>query len=245
LNSAIRAAAAKGEQLFVGIGLITFMVLPSLRRRVGREFFCLCVGSTAMVAVITILPNLSVDYGVLRAFQEALILLAPVLVAGSLAVFSPLGRVRALRTSAVVCLGIFISTTGLLPQVLGGYPAQLSLNNSGQYYDVYYVHPQEVAAVDWLAARPGVLPDGIQAENLTSRFIFNARSDVTGSQVITDIYPTLVRRSSWMILSYSNVHTRQATSDYDGDLLTYEYPMGFLRKTKNLVYNNDGAEIYK
>jgi uncharacterized membrane protein len=245
LNGAIRDAAAKGEQLFVGIGLITFMVLPSLRRRVGREFFCLCVGSTAMVAVITVLPNLSVDYGVLRAFQEALILLAPVLVAGSLAVFSPLGRVRALRTSAVVCLGIFISTTGLLPQVLGGYSAQLSLNNSGQYYDVYYVHPQEVAAVDWLAARPGVLPDGIQAENLTSRFMFNARSDVTGSQVIADIYPTLVRRSSWMILSYSNVHTRQATSDYDGDLLTYEYPMGFLRNTKNLVYNNDGAEIYK
>ena len=245
LNGAIRDAAAKGEQLFVGIGLITFMVLPSLRRRVGREFFCLCVGSTAMVAVITILPNLSVDYGVLRAFQEALILLAPVLVAGSLAVFSPLGRVRALRTSAVVCLGIFISTTGLLPQVLGGYSAQLSLNNSGQYYDVYYVHPQEVAAVDWLAARPGVLPDGIQAENLTSRFMFNARSDVTGSQVIADIYPTLVRQSSWMILSYSNVHTGQATSDYDGDLLTYEYPMGFLRNTKNLVYNNDGAEIYK
>src|ERR1039457_4166427 len=245
LNGAIRDAAAKGEQLFVGIGLITFMVLPSLRRRVGREFFCLCVGSTAMVAVITILPNLSVDYGVLRAFQEALILLAPVLVAGSLAVFSPLGRVRALRTSAVVCLGIFISTTGLLPQVLGGYSAQLSLNNSGQYYDVYYVHPQEVAAVDWPAARPGVLPDGIQAENLTSRFMFNARSDVTGSQVIADIYPTLVRQSSWMILSYSNVHTGQATSDYDGDLLTYEYPMGFLRNTKNLVYNNDGAEIYK
>jgi hypothetical protein len=48
-----------------------------------------------------------------------------------------------------------------------------------------------------------------------------------------------------MILGYSNVHTRQATSDYDGDLLTYAYPMGFLRNIKNLVYNNDGAEIYK
>lgn len=245
LNGAVRDAAAKGEQLFVGVGLITFIVMPSLRRRVGREFFYLCVGSTAMVAVITLFPNLSVDYGVLRAFQEALILLAPVLVAGSLAIFSPLGQARALKISTAACLGIFISTTGFLPQVLGGYPAQLGLNNSGQYYDVYYVHPQEVAAVNWLAGKPGVLPNGIQAEDFTNRFMFNTKAAVNGSQVITDIYPTLVRRSSWMILGYSNMHTGQATSNYDGDLLTYEYPMGFLRNTKNLVYDNGGAEIYR
>jgi uncharacterized membrane protein len=245
LNGAIRAAAAKGEQLFIGLGLILFIVIPRLRRYVGREFFCLCLGSMAMVAVITVLPNLSVDYGILRAFQEALILLGPVLVAGSIAAFSPLGRVRALKASAAVCLGIFVSTTGLLPQVLGGYPAQLGLNNSGQYYDVYYMHPQEVAAVSWLAGNPGVLPDGIQAENFTDRFMFNAPAEVNGDQVISDIYPTLVSRSSWLILSYSNVRTGQATTDYDGDLLTYEYPMGFLRDTKNLVYNNDGAEIFK
>jgi uncharacterized membrane protein len=245
LNAAIRTAAAKGEQLFIGLGLILFIVVPRLRRRVGREFFCLCLGSMAMVAVITVLPNLSVDYGILRAFQEALILLGPVLVAGCIAVFSPLGRVRALKISAAICLVIFVSTTGLLPQVLGGYPAQLGLNNSGSYYDMYYMHPQEVAAVNWLAGRPGVLPDGIQAENFSDRFMFNAPSDVTGAQAITDIYPTLVSRSSWLILSYSNVRTGQATTDYDGDLLTYKYPMGFLRGTKNLVYNNDGAEIYK
>jgi uncharacterized membrane protein len=245
LNSAVREAAAKGEQVFVAIGLIALGAMPGLRRQVSREFFCLCVGSIAMVAVITILPNLSVDYGVLRAFQEALILMAPVLVAGSLAVFSPLGPVWALRAAAAVCLGVFVSTSGLLPQLLGGYPAQLGLNNSGQYYDVYYMHPQEVAAVNWLAGEPGVLPDGVQAEDFTDRFMFSAPPDLTGSQAITDIYPTLLRRSSWVILGYSNVRTGLATTDYDGDLLTYVYPIGILRRTKNLVYSNDGAEIYK
>ena len=73
--------------------------------------------------------------------------------------------------------------------------------------------------------------------------MFSAPPD--GSQVITDLYPTLLRQSSWVILGYSNVHTGQATTDYDGDLLTYVYPMSILRGTKNLVYNNDGAEIYK
>jgi energy-converting hydrogenase Eha subunit A len=245
LNSLIRQAAAKGEQLFVGIGLVTIVVVRRLRRQVGREFFFLCVGSTAIVALITVLPNLSVDYGVLRAFQGALILIAPVLVAGSLAVFSPLGQAWALRAAAAVGIGIFVSTTGLLPQLTGGYPAQLNLNNSGLYYDIYYMQPQEEAAISWLRGKRGVLPDGIEAESFTDEFYFNAKSDVTGRQSITDIYPSLVRRSSWVLLGYSTVRLGEGTTFYDGDTLTYTYPMGFLQNNKNLVYNNGGAEIFR
>jgi hypothetical protein len=110
---------------------------------------------------------------------------------------------------------------------------------------MYYVHPQEEAAVAWLAGRPGVLPDGLQASFMPDRFAFTGLSDVTGQQVITDIYPPLVRQSSWLILGYSTVHTGFATTFYDGDTITYNYPTGFLRASKNLVYNNGGTEIYK
>jgi uncharacterized membrane protein len=245
LNSALRQAAARGEQLFVGIGLITCLIVARVRRRISCEYFFLCVGSVAMVAVITLLPDISTDYGVLRAFQEALILISPVLAAGSVTVFRPLGRVRGQRAAATVCIVLLVSTIGLMPQLLGGYPAQLSLNNSGSYYDMYYVHPQEEAAVAWLAGRPGVLPDGLQASFMPDRFAFTGLSDVTGQQVITDIYPPLVRQSSWLILGYSTVHTGFATTFYDGDTITYNYPTGFLRASKNLVYNNGGTEIYK
>ena len=243
LNSVVRQGAAKGEQLFAGIGLVAIAAARRRRRHIDREFFFLCLGSIVMVAIITILPNLSVDYGVLRAFQEALILIAPVLVAGSLTVFSLLGQVWALRTAAAVCIGIFVSTTGLLPQILGGYPPQLGLNNSGIYYDVYYMHPQEVAAVGWLADKPGVLPNGVQAEDLTYRFAFTSPSGV--GQDMMDIYPSLVRQSSWVILGYSTVRTGRATTFYDGDLLTYMYPIGVLQDSKSLVYNDGDAEIYR
>ena len=136
LNKAVREAAAQGEQLFAGIGIVTLIVAGRRRRKISDEFFFLCVGSLVMVAMITILPNLSVDYGVSRAFQQALIVIAPVLVAGSLTVFRPLGKVWAPRAAAAVCIGILFSTTGLMPQLLGDYPPQLSLNNSGDYYDV-------------------------------------------------------------------------------------------------------------
>jgi energy-converting hydrogenase Eha subunit A len=245
LNSALRQAAARGEQLFVGIGLITCLIVARVRRRISCEYFFLCVGSVAMVAVITFLPDISTDYGVLRAFQEALILISPVLAAGSVTVFRPLGPVRGQRAAATVCIVLLVSTIGLMPQLLGGYPAQLSLNNSGSYYDMYYLHPQEEAAVAWLAGKPGVLPGGLQASYMPDRFAFTGLSDVTGQQAITDIYPPLVRQSSWLILGYSTVHTGLATTFYDGDTITYSYPTGFLRASKNLVYNNGGAEIYK
>lgn len=245
LNSLIRQVAAKGEQVCVGIGLIAFAAVRRFRRQMGREFFYLCVGSTAMVAIITLLPDLSTDYDVLRAFQEALILIAPVLVAGSVVAFSPLRRRWALRAAGAVCIGIFVSTTGLLPQITGGYPAQLSLNNSGLYYNIYYMHPQEETAISWLRSKPGVLPDGVQAEDVTNRFAFTAESAVDGQQVIADSYPTLVRKSSWLVLSYSTIHTGLATEFYDGNLITYVYPTKFLEDNKNLVFNDGGAEIFR
>jgi uncharacterized membrane protein len=245
LNSLVRQAAAKGEQLFVAIGLVMFLIYGRRRRQIGHEFFCLCVGSIVMVAIITVLPDLSVDYGLLRAFQEALILIAPILVIGSGALFRPLGSAWALRIVTAICLVLFVSTTGLLPQLLGGYPAQLSLANSGQYYDVYYVHPQEEAAVGWLANKPGVIPYGVQASFSSNRFAFVSPSDVLGTQVVSDIYPTMILRSSWVILGYSTVRTGLATAPYDGDLIPYVYPVAFLLNNKNLVYNNGGSEIFR
>ena len=245
LNGLVRQMAAKAEQIFACIGLVTFLLVPRLRRHVGREVWFFCLGSIVMLVLVTVLPNLSVDYGVLRVFQEALIIIAPVLVAGSLTLFSPMGHVWALRIAAVVCIGIFVSTTGLLPQLLGSYPPQLNLNDEGQYYDIYYTHPQELAAVGWLAGRPGVLPDGVQASYAPNRYLFTAPSDVNGSQIVTDDYPPLVLRSSWVIVGYSTLRSDLATTTIDGDLLTYKYPLGFLEDSKSLVYNNGGAEIFR
>jgi uncharacterized membrane protein len=244
LNTVIRLIAAESEQLFFGIGIIAFLVVRRFRKQIGWEFFCLSIGSLVMLAVVTILPNLSVDYGVLRVFQESLIVIAPMIATGSIALFRPIGDTWAPRVAAGVAIAIFISTTGLLPQLLGGYPAQLNLNNSGLYYDSYYVHPQEAAGVAWLGKQNGVLPANIQATHYSDRFLFTSPSEVTGTQFIEDAFPTLLRQHAWVILDYSILHTGLATTSYDGDIIAYRYPVNIL-STKNLVYNNGGMEIYR
>lgn len=245
VNTVIRLTAAQIEQLFVAAGIIALLFARRFSRQVGWEFFSLSLGSVVVLAAVTVLPDLSVDYGVLRVFQQALIIIAPVLVTGAISIFRPLGEVRAARAAAAVAVGIFISTTGLLPQLLGGYPAQLSLNNSGQYYSSYYMSPQDVAGVQWLSGQNGVLPSGVQATHFSNKFLFTTPSMVTGQQFIEDAFPVLLRQHAWVILDYSIVHSGLATASYAGDLIPYRYPTGILRANKNLVYDNGAIDIYR
>ena len=245
LNDVVRELAAKGEQVFIFIGLVAWGFARWRRRQFGRDFFFLSLASVVMVGAITVLPGLSVSYGVLRAFQQALFLVAPVLVYGSIFLFQPLGRVWATRAASAVALVILFSTIGLMPQLLGGYQAQLNLNNSGVYYDAYYVHAQDIAALDWLGQQPGTLPTGVQADLTSDRWTFKNPADIDDGQVVTDFYPTLLRKSTWVVLGYSTVHTGVSWFVENGDLTPYKYPVAVLKASKDLVYDNGGTRIYK
>lgn len=248
LNTAVRQGAAKDEQLFVMVGFLAVLFSRRLRRRISPELLFIAFGGIVTVAFFAVFPSLASDYGVLRAFQEALIVAASVMVIGSVVTFSPFGMKRAVQITTGVTVLFFISTIGLMPQVLGGYPAQLGLNNSGRYYDIFFTQPQEVAAVNWLSHQPNVLPTGIQApmgQGTAGRFAFNTRSTVDGKQFISDIYPPLVMQSSWVVLNYSIIHNGRAPIFLNGNQYTYKYPTAFLQTTKNLVFNNGGSEIYK
>jgi uncharacterized membrane protein len=245
INHDVRQAAAKDEQLFLGVGLIAIMASFGLRRKIGMEIFGLSVGSIVLLGLIVVLPALSIQYGVERAFLEALIVIAPVLAWGSVVMFSLFGEIWKFRAAVLVCLGFFVSTIGIMPQMLGGYAPQLNLNNSGQYYDVFYVHPEEVAATTWLQAKPGVLPDGLQASYSPDRFYATGASEVTSTQAVGDAFPTLVSSRAWLLLDYATVHFGTAAVDTGGDVINYIYPLRLIEGNKNLVYNNGGAEIFK
>ena len=123
MNTVVRQGAAKDEQLFIVVGFLAILATAGFRRKLGAEFIALSIGSIVMLGLITVLPELSVEYGVLRAFQEALIMIAPMLVVGSMTVFSPLGEVWKVRAATVLCLFFFFSTTGLMPAAPRRLPA--------------------------------------------------------------------------------------------------------------------------
>lgn len=157
LHGTIRGGIAKLLQLLIVVGCLVLWWRIKRRRHNKYDLYVLslCGGSTLLLVALTVLPQLSVDYGVLRLFQQLLFILAlPIIAAliwiGTL-VTKHVNRIYACVAVFLAC--IFLHTSGFLTQITGAYTPQLALNNSGFYYDAYYTTDSERSAATWLAER--------------------------------------------------------------------------------------------
>jgi uncharacterized membrane protein len=239
---------AKLLQILVIFGLIYALYRRKYIRLLDSDFITLSIASLVFVALQVVLPVLSVEYGLLRAFQQSLILLGLFTVLGSIALFAWLPS-RILRLSGPVILAIllFLSSTGVITHLLGGYDPQLNLDNSGTYYDIYYTHKPEISAINWLnnIAQQAQRINDTQVEVQADQYTTSRLASYSQLNITSDIYPGLIKKSDYVFLGYSNVNNHQATTSYNGDLITYTYPVQFLNQQKNLIYSNGGAEVYK
>ncbi|TDT98544.1 putative membrane protein DUF2206 [Streptomyces sp. 846.5] len=244
-NGFVRQTAARLLQLLLLLGVATTVLGRRRAFRPSRDQVTLTVGMLVVIGLLTVLPQLSVDYGVLRAFQQGLFVFAPFVVAGSMWVCRWAGRLAA-PIACSLALAFFLDLTGAVPQVLGGYPAQLNLDNSGQYYDIYYVHPEERTAIAWLDSRTSADElANVHSEVQTDRYTFGRLQTLIRGRAQDDIYPTLVGVRSYVFLGTTTVQKGEATTFYQGDLVTYRYPVAFLDVTKDELYSSEGAEIYR
>ncbi|MFD0146468.1 MULTISPECIES: DUF2206 domain-containing protein [unclassified Streptomyces] len=242
----LRQAVARLWQVFLLLGIVTSLWGRRKEFRPTRDQVTLAAGMVAVVGMLTVLPQLSVEYGVLRAFQQGLFVFAPFIAAGVVWVCRWVGRRWTEALACSVVLLLFFDLTGALPRLFGGNPPQLHLDNAGTYYDIYYPHDQERAALAWLTARtpPGELGD-VQSENLSDRYNLSHDGTSVPTTARNDIYPFLIREDATVLLGTTTMRSGEATIFHRGDLVTYKYPTSLLEETKNKIYSSDGAEIYR
>ncbi len=121
------------------------------QREVPDEAVFLTLGAVAALGVVVLIPKLSVDYGVLRALQQTLLIVGPVVAVGLWAVVRH-WKARAAALTVVVPLGLLLVFSGAIPSILGGYAGRLALSNSGLYYERYMASDSDVRAMDWVVA---------------------------------------------------------------------------------------------
>ncbi len=246
INRATRAGAADLIQMFVGLGLLSVIVGRARAVRYDREFLMASVGCVAVIGLQVLLPGISEDYGVLRTFEQGIFWFGPLIAYGSVQVFRWLGATWANRSAIALALVLYLSLTGVIPHALGGYPGQLNLNNSGQYYDSYYILPQEVTGIMWLQNRvQPVNTNSVQSEVDTDRYTFSRLQNYTELKASDDIYPVMVRRDAYIFLGNQTTQKGQVDVFYSGDLITYKYPVEFLDRNKNLIFDNGAVRIYR
>ncbi|MFI7500462.1 DUF2206 domain-containing protein [Streptomyces sp. NPDC049687] len=241
LNGAVRGAVAYFFQLMTVLGI--WVVLRARRSafRAVRDQATMAWAALSTVVLFTVVPQLSVDYGVLRAFQQGLFFFAPFLAAGTLWVLRWARRKEVLGAVLTFCL--LLNLVGVMPKVLGGYPAQIQLSNSGDYYDIYYTQGQEVQAALWLDAWKRAQEDAtpIQMDSFSyTRLKPYMASDAKG--VTT---PVWLAKEAYLLLGTTPARTGRVSIFYRGDRITYEFPRALVEKKKDLVYNNGGSVVLR
>lgn len=237
---------ARFLELMFAWGLVVMFFFGAYKAQFSRDYLLLQVGSYGVLATLLVMPVLLADYDVSRAFQQLLIVSGVPIVIGSVNLlprrFAVANRYIALSAALI----FFATSTGVFAGITGGVDAGLHLFNAGTYYDLYYTHAQEIAGARWLNALVASQPSArIQTEVYVDHYTDLTNSSVLQQNPINDLYPGIIRRDAYVFLGYTTVTKQQTSVFYNGEIITYQYPLQFLNQNKNLIYNNGGARVYR
>ncbi len=240
INDIMRQGIAKLIQIFVILGIFSVIFFKKFTGYSKRNYIILCISTILIIGLTLVVPFATVDYSLLRIFQQYLIILSLPAILGCAFIFQIFGKKLSILITTFITTLIFLSLSGFIPDLLGGYYPQLNLNNYGFYYDAYYTHNTEINSITWLKS------------NLSDNSVIQSDSfGVTkilaygGIKAINQIVPSTIRKDSYVYLPFSIAKESILPLFYNGNQLYAIYPTKFLDDNKNLVYNNGGSKIYK
>lgn len=246
LNAATRQGSALFLQLMLLFGIALLFFSRPLTGRQIHEYRLFQLASVGLLAAIIALPVLSAEYGLLRAFQQILMLSGATIVIATIALVPKHLKRLAVVIPTAIALAFFASSTGVITTLLGGYPAQIHLANSGKYYDLFYPHRSEQLGAYWLEDQldhPSLVGEVVSTYE-TDRF-FQGDHHLQIDLPRDTAYPGTLRKSSYVLLGYTALNKQQDHIYHNGDDITYTYPVEFLDANKNLLYASQGTRVYK
>lgn len=238
----LRQNFAKVLQLLalMGVTYATYRLLHKKPDVLGPDFTCLSLAGIILLSLLVVLPVLSINYGVLRAFQQTLIfLILPIML-----LLVELGRrisVRvktAISTTSMVLL--FLLFTGVFAQLLGGVSPSLSMNNQGLYYGLYYSSKADAKSFAWLKEhiRKG---EDVRAANFNRAAMHDPDYPFTR----TGILPSQIGQKTYVYLDPAQVLTQKVYTYYDSSPFIVTLPVDYYDMAKNQIYSTTTTRIYR
>ena len=239
------------------LGGVAWLVRSWLRRSRGREVaetddvapdasalepVSVVLGVMGAMALVVVVPSLSVEYGVLRAFMQTMLVVAPVAAIG---LWWALRLVRRPGWLAGVTIALFAVLTSTATALVGGGPPKLALADAGVYHERYIVEDSDEAAIDHLAQAPDSskeLPKVLAPTNQTARL---ALAGVSIDEVDGRTFPTALNVGSYFFADSRITGDRKDTLFLDGDRVTYRYPLGRVEDRLDLVYSAGQSRVYR
>lgn len=206
------------------------------------EYILITFVSLCLLALMVILPFISIGYGADRTYQQSLVLLSPAFIIGGTAICKYIRRPQfILLLIMIVIIAQFFCATQVVYQAFG-IPHSECLNREGDAYGELYIHDQEVIGAKWLCGHR-VKKSRIYTDvDGGSRLMLNRgklpinRGSFAQNETVKDGY---------LYLRHANVvEGKVYTTSYHKDIKNMtEYLHQFVGRNK--IYNNGGSEVYR
>ncbi len=225
-------------KIFVFIGVFLMLFMKFKNSVFHREFIILAFVSAMLIAIMILNPSLTASYNLSRFYLQSLVILSLPAILGTMFFFTFLRKLAFYAMGASLIL-LYLFFSGFTSQIFGG-EAYMHLNNYGDDYDKFYMHQSEIVSGDWLAKHryknTAIFADG----NASLRLRYTSWTDTTKT-----ILPQVIYKNSYVYASYTNIVENRTYASFNGNVLRYEYPQGFLSDNKDVIYNNGSSKIYK
>jgi uncharacterized membrane protein len=217
-------------------GLGNRTTFPKYKKTFDLQFLLLCSGTILLLVLISGLPYLSIEYGVLRMFQQFLFILSLPIVLGVFSILRFVKEQKRILITGIIAIIFFLDLSGFIPHLTGNFYPQMTLDNSGLYYDTLYVHKSDVLAIVWLS-KSNINNDPVEAD-ASGIYKLLPYGNMDASD---EIFPSVVQKNAYVYLEVSNI----AVVKINNTILIINSPKSFYDNNKNLIYSNGTDNIYK
>jgi len=249
VQAELRSTSASFMQISVFVGLLAVFFIKKKKvfdvqelllfkntNTFNLQYLLLCLGAILLLILEIVLPAISVEYGLLRMFQQLLFMLSLLIVFGLNSVLFFVKQQKRIVIIGVIAIIFFLNLTGFISHLTGDYLPQMTLDNAGLYYDAYYVRKSDVIAIVWLSKNDGTYEPVESDLSGTNKLL--TYGDINA---LNEIFPSIIRKNAYV---YLNVTSRSVVT-IDQNVLIFNSSKPFLDDNKNCIYSNGQVNVYK
>ncbi|MFW5703290.1 MAG: DUF2206 domain-containing protein [Patescibacteria group bacterium] len=234
-------------ELYKRIGLVLmavgflYLTWRFFRKKVHTLFYFLSIISLGMVYLSIVMPYISVGYNIGRVYIQSLVMLSFVAILGLTFYLKTKPVWYYIVSSSYISIH-FLVFTGALYGLIGGSQPQIQFSNQGLDYKTFYLHKEEIAAVEWIP----YMKEGtrLYTDQQSINKIKVTRDDLTVFYIPLMI-PEKIAQDEYIFLTMTGNNLGIGFTWLGATIIGYQLPVTFIDENKNLIYSNGGATIYQ
>jgi len=232
---------------FIAIGVLTTLVkyksmlaIPKsgnikpnfLKAKLGMDIFVMMIVCSAILVISVILPYVLKIYSMERTYYQLIVILSPFFVLGGIFI-ARLLKVRPYLIILLVLIPFFLSTTGVLYEVMGQRVSVVL--DPGHWHERLWVYDQESHAAKWIVRHGEETVSKYAGPAMGLRvFVSQSGTHPTSVRDFTDEYKAGRRINGYIFLRNIDIATLETLT---------EYPEIF--DGKNKIYTSGISEVYR